>query len=141
MSRPVIYIAGPLSAHTEAQREANCTRAIRAGIDVYHAGGVPFIPHLNHWAGKVAAEDGAELIWQDFMEWDIPILRRCDALIRLPGESKGASVELLVAREFGLACMVVTDWDVWDSAVAGDELEEWIREVQEACQCPANDER
>lgn len=118
--KALIYIAGPLSAPTEKERLENIQRAIDAGLEVYRAGGIPFIPHLNHWAGLRSEANGPALEYPDFLAWDLPVLRRCDGLVRLPGQSTGASIEEAAAREFGLPVFKMS------SLLGPGPLRDWI---------------
>lgn len=136
MPAKLIYIAAPLSADTEEQRLANVDAAIDAGLAVYRAGGVPLIPHLNY---LVQMRRPGALTWSDCMAWDLPVLRRCDGLLRLPGESRGADVEVATAREFG---MPVRTWprpgeilwsneaDCLKTAAEFDWLRDWIASLE-----------
>ena len=47
-----------------------------------------------------AKELGRDLSWEDFMAWDTPWLRACDALF-LIAESRGANMEMEEARRLG----------------------------------------
>lgn len=90
-----IYIAGPLST---GDVFANTNRAISAATELVGAGLVPFVPHLCAlWA---IVRPG--ISYETWMEQDFAWLRRCDALLRLPGESRGADREVALAGELGL---------------------------------------
>ncbi|MHA2210145.1 MAG: hypothetical protein ACXABV_13355, partial [Candidatus Thorarchaeota archaeon] len=83
-----IYVAGPYTADTMEQIEANVQRAIDAGIQIWKKGHFPVIPHLLHWVDLRANEVGIKMDWNDYMLWDAPWLDHCDALYLL-AESKG----------------------------------------------------
>jgi hypothetical protein len=97
--RPLIYIAGGFSADPVAGTRA----AIEAGDACWDAGGCPVIPHLN-------------LLWdlhrpapvETWYERDLHLLARCDALIRLQGESLGSDAEVAFAREHSIPVYVVS---------------------------------
>lgn len=83
-----VYIAGPYSSNpTEGARNA-----IRAGNLIREFGHFPFIPHLTMFWDLLYPRD-----YEDWLEYDLEWLRQCDAMIRLPGASKGADAEALEA--------------------------------------------
>jgi hypothetical protein len=94
MRKPLVYIAAP---YTHPDPAENTHKAIRMADELVRHDFVPFIPHLN-------------LLWHlvsprppDFWyEYDLRILERCDAILRVPGESIGADREVQVARESGI---------------------------------------
>lgn len=92
----LIYIAGPMRAHTARGRLANIRRAIAAGNEVMKRGHIVFVPHLSHWQNEVTPEPFAFWIGIDLL-W----IERCDALLRLPGPSAGADMEAHYARAIG----------------------------------------
>jgi Domain of unknown function (DUF4406) len=93
-----IYIAGPYTSLDEKGHELNTHRAIDAGIAVFKKGHYPYIPHLTHYVDLRAKAAGIELSWSDYIEWDLPWLDICDALLYL-GKSKGADLELERAKK------------------------------------------
>ncbi len=95
-----IYVAGPYTAPTMEQIEANVQRAIDAGIQIWKKGHFPFIPHVLHWVDLRAHELEVPMNWDDYMLWDAPWLDDCDALFLL-AESKGALIEHDRAKEEG----------------------------------------
>lgn len=97
----LIYVAAPYSAPTEAERVENVTRAIQTGLQLAVLGHVPIIPNLTHFVEKVAKNCHLQFSWSDFMNWDLEILERCDALF-LCGRSPGADIEYGAARRKGL---------------------------------------
>jgi len=92
-----IYIAGPYSASTEEDRRANVSAAIAAALEVFRKGHFPYIPHLTHFVDEYAVRSGITLSWNDYIRWDMPWLRACDALLYLRS-SPGADLELDTAR-------------------------------------------
>jgi hypothetical protein len=93
-----IYVAGPYTAPDDDGHEANTQHAIDAGIRVFEKGHYPYIPHLTHYVDLRARRIGAKLSWEDYIKWDTPWLKTCDALLYL-GKSKGADLELELARK------------------------------------------
>lgn len=93
-----IYVAGPYSAPTEAERFANTKRAMDAGVALFRLGHIPFIPHLTHF---VEMHCDPKLSYHDYMNWDEEWLAQCHGLVFL-GQSPGANVELAHAQRLGL---------------------------------------
>lgn len=87
MSR-YVYVAGPYTG----DEEANVARALAAATDLLTAGLYPYVPHLSHYWEAQHAQD-----YETWMGLDFGWVRRCDALLRLPGASKGADREVDLA--------------------------------------------
>ena len=102
-----VYVAGPI---TKGDYPQNIRRAIDAGIELLECGYSPYVPHLDLLMVLVKPMDFDTLI-----EWDKDWLILCDALLRLPGESKGADIEEAFAREnhipvfYSIAALVASD--------------------------------
>jgi len=92
-----IYVAGAYSAPTEQGKLDNSYKAINAGIEVIKKKHIPFVPHLSHWLGTKATEQGISLDWNYWMYYTNVWLHKCDALLYL-NSSKGADIELEVAK-------------------------------------------
>lgn len=89
-----VYVAGPYTAGDVA---SNVRMAIEAADAIAEAGGIPFLPHLSHFWHMHRPHD-----WEFWLEQDLAWLPLCDSIVRLPGESKGADLEMHKAREYGL---------------------------------------
>lgn len=81
-----VYVAGPISV---GDRQAHVAAAIEAAEALWRAGLVPFVPHLACGWDEVHPHP-----WDDWMHYDQAWLALCDALVRLPGESRGADAEV-----------------------------------------------
>ena len=95
MSKPLVYLAAPYAIPDPPE---NTNKVIQIANLLVEDGVVwPLVPHLS-------------LLWHlvtprsvDFWyEYDLVLLARCDALMRLPGKSTGADAELVFAREHGM---------------------------------------
>jgi len=79
------YIAGPYSGSVESN--------IQSAIEVANAcithGISPYCPHLNHYLNRYFSRS-----YDDWMAIDLEWLQRSDAVIRIPGESPGADLEV-----------------------------------------------
>ncbi|MDF1477550.1 DUF4406 domain-containing protein [Leifsonia sp. H3M29-4] len=109
MSKPkLILIAGPYRSGTgddPVLLEANLRRLEEAAWPVFEAGHIPMIgewvalPVLRSAGGTGLADPIAEAIMYPTAE---RLLQHCDAVLRLPGESKGADQDVAIALERGL---------------------------------------
>lgn len=91
--RELVYIAGPYSKPDPC---ANTHQAIIVATRLSDLC-TPLVPHLSHFWHTV--------IPMPYSFWtglDLDYLRRCDALLRLPGESPGADAEVEAALEWGI---------------------------------------
>lgn len=90
--RPVVYISGPI---TIGDPEHNFKQAADAQRELMDAGFSVVNPMLTMQLPY--ADDVAHADW---IANDLPIIRRCDALLRLPGESAGADEEVRHAKQW-----------------------------------------
>ncbi len=108
---PKVYVAGPITS------SGNLTENVRHGISVgnllLNDGVIPFVPHLSELWNYVTVVQYDTWLYYD-KEW----IRSCDALLRLPGKSKGAAREVRWARKLGIP--VFTSYD---------KLMKWVLEV------------
>lgn len=86
-----IYVSGP---YTLGDRTENVRNAMMAGKQLMSRGHHPYIPHLSFFFDLMWPHE-----WDRWMELDLAFLKTCDALIRLPGESKGADREVEFAHD------------------------------------------
>lgn len=111
-----VYIAGPYmgtashdhNGHIEIERnvlqaKAAMIRLVRHGIGV-------FCPHTHSHGFELITPDVPPAFWY---EVDMHFLRACDAVLRLPGESKGADAEVALARELGMPVFDDIDDAIW----------------------------
>lgn len=87
-----IYIAGP---YTNGDTEENVQIAIDMAERLFALGYMPFVPHLNHYWHLRHPRS-----YEHWMQWCCARLSKCDAVLRLEGESEGADDEVALAREF-----------------------------------------
>jgi nucleoside 2-deoxyribosyltransferase len=104
--RPLIYLAGP---YTEPDPVQNTHRMIRIADALLDAGFVPLIPHLTLAWHLVSPKR-----YETWLDYDRQLLCRCDAVLRVPGFSNGATRETQYADELGIP--VIRPW----SADPGD---------------------
>lgn len=85
-----VYISGPI---TLGDRQKNIQQATEAAKQLIDAGHAPLCPHLSCYFPF--ADDVTHQQWLDV---DLPWVSVSDALVRLPGESKGADMEVAHAN-------------------------------------------
>jgi hypothetical protein len=92
----VIYVAGPYQGKTYSEQRINIAHAMKVAELLWLRGWVVICPHAN-----TAWMDGER---QMFLDGDLEILSRCDAIFMLKGwrESEGAKAELDLAKRLGL---------------------------------------
>ena len=88
-----VYIAGPYSSDPVL----GTRNAVAVGDAVRSYGHAPYIPHLNLFWQYLRPHQHDYWLKLDF-EW----LRKCDAVLRLPGESPGADAEEIEAKRLGI---------------------------------------
>ena len=104
----MILIAGPYRSGTGDDPEkmaANLARLERASWPLFAAGHTPMIGEwaaLPIWRAAQGERIGDALYERIFHPVAHRLLERCDAVLRLPGPSKGADEDVKVARERGI---------------------------------------
>jgi nucleoside 2-deoxyribosyltransferase len=92
----LVYIAGPYRAKDNWGIKCNVHRSAELALKVWNLGAAAISPHLNTADFQYAAPDN---VW---LEGDLEILSRCDAVMLLPNwlKSSGtrAEVEFAIAR-------------------------------------------
>jgi Domain of unknown function (DUF4406) len=110
--KPLVYVAGPV---TSAPLE-NTHAALVFGAGLIDTGLVaPVMPHLTCFWQMVTPRS-----YETWLAYDAEILRRCDALLRLPGASPGADREVELARRMQLP--------IFDGPLSRVHLLEWAKE-------------
>lgn len=91
-----VYVAGPIS---KGDMLLNIRAGIVAGVELTKAGFVPYIPHLD-FSARIFDPD--TLDYETILRNDLAWVSRCDAVLRLPGESSGADREVKHAGALGI---------------------------------------
>jgi hypothetical protein len=111
-----VYIAGALS---RGDLLGNLQAADAAFLALLRAGFAPLCPHWSVYLGSVrrngvtylgdvngchamARVDAEGISWETWLEQCLAWVVQADAVLRLPGESRGADVECGAARERGI---------------------------------------
>lgn len=109
----IVYIAGPFrSSNPDGKSNAwgvqqNVMRAMARALEVWRRGHAAVCPHSNTMFFQDA--DGCvDAVWLD---GDIEILRRCDAVLTVEGwrQSKGATKEVELAKRWGKPVLETVD--------------------------------
>lgn len=108
MREVVVYIAGPIS---KGDLYHNIDQAHEAGIALLKSGIPALVPHGSCFWGNRHREreqwgytpevTPCGTTCEDWYGMDLPLVRRCDAVLRLPGESRGADLEVAEAQKLG----------------------------------------
>jgi hypothetical protein len=94
----LIYVAGPFRASGQWQIFQNIRRAEALALQVWQMGAACICPHKNTEYFNGAAPDR---VWLD---GDLEMVRRCDAILCAPGweASSGSLGEVALAKQLGL---------------------------------------
>lgn len=90
----LVYIAGP---YTKPDPCVNVHEHIRVADKVAALGYTPVVPVLSHFWHTMSPHP-----YEFWMKIDLDMLERCDAVIRIPGESSGADREVAHAEAHGI---------------------------------------
>jgi len=89
-----VYIASPYTKGDVAQ---NVRNSLEVADKLREAGFLPFAPLLSHFWHVIFPHE-----YDYWMAMDLEWVVRCDALLRLPGDSAGADKEVAHALENGI---------------------------------------
>jgi len=94
MDKKLIYVAGPLSTGDTIE---NVRVAVGAGAAILDAGHAAYVPHITIlWDWMIPQG------YETWMRLDFEIIKRCDAVLRLPGECPGCVREVRLAEELDI---------------------------------------
>jgi hypothetical protein len=93
--RAVVYVAGP---YTHPDPVSNTRRALEVGTLLLDSGHVaPIVPHLSLFWDLHTPRP-----YRTWLELDLDLISRCDAVLRTPGISAGADIEVQHATAEGI---------------------------------------
>lgn len=118
--KPLVYLAGP---YTAGDTGLHVIRAVKLAEGLYREGFMPYVPHLFHLWHLISPHPIE--FWYQF---DSEMLARCDAVVRLAGESKGADAEVELAIKLDLPVVEVEDVTESEVEEAAVLLRELLRE-------------
>lgn len=90
----VIFVSSP---YTLGDVSENVQRQVEMAHRLMDYGFAPIAPLLSHYLELWRSRP-----WEEWMEVDLELVSRCDALLRLEGESRGADMEVAEARRLGI---------------------------------------
>lgn len=93
MKQFYVYVAGPLSS----DMAMGTHNAVKAAATIFDRGHFPFVPHILILWQLVSPQT-----YEEAMRMCFAWLRKCDALVRLPGHSSGSDREVQLATEIGI---------------------------------------
>lgn len=94
MSGKRVYVSGP---YTLGDVALNVRRATEVADILIKAGHFPYLPHLTHfWHIQHPGP------YQQWMGLDLAWLKVSECIVRIPGESKGADIEVAKAAEWAI---------------------------------------
>jgi hypothetical protein len=89
-----VYIASP---YTKGDVAENVRYSLQVANTIMEWGAIPFAPLLSHFWHLMFPHP-----YEFWMKMDFEWIKRCNCLLRLPGESKGADMEVEFAKENGI---------------------------------------
>lgn len=100
---PYVYLACPIANHgkcTEAEIGKNVKNSIKAQRALMKKGYAVHNPALTWFATKF--DDFSFVSHEQWVDADLSFVDRCDLVVRLAGESKGADREVQFAHKQGI---------------------------------------
>jgi hypothetical protein len=94
MDKKLIYIACP---YTLGDVAVNVHNAIETANQLADAGFIPYVPIWTHFWHLVTPRP-----YEFWTEMDLEFVKKCDAILRIPGESKGADNEIKFANSLNI---------------------------------------
>ncbi len=92
--RKLVYIACPYTLGDVAVNVKNASRVFEY---LANNGVMPFNPILSHFQHMMFPRD-----YNWWLDWDLEFLPKCDAVVRIEGDSKGADKETAYAESLGI---------------------------------------
>ena len=89
----LIYVAGP---YTKPDPVVNTHRMIQIADALLELGVVPIVPHLTMLWHLLCPRP-----YEQWLEYDLQVMNRCDVVLRVPGLSSGADGEVQEANRLG----------------------------------------
>ncbi len=90
----MIYVAAPYTIGDVGQ---NVRRSILACEKLVEMGYTPYNPLLSHFWHMISPHE-----YEYWLAIDFEVIKLCDGILRLPGESAGADQEIEFAKSLGI---------------------------------------
>lgn len=113
MTKPLIYISGPFTSNPTANTHAACKLWESLRRQGYCT------PVCPHWS--IVQDTLAPLSHKEWIDYDLELIARCDAVYRMPGDSVGADMEVDHAEHLRIPVFYTTR-----------DLHEWCNRRTEA---------
>lgn len=92
--KKLVYVAGPLSTGNTMH---NVREAVTAGTWIMQNGHAAYVPHVNVLWDMIQPHE-----YESWIDLCFDMLRRSDAMLRLPGPCPGCEREEALAKELGI---------------------------------------
>jgi len=103
----LIYLAGPITLPDPC---SNTHFAIQIADALVSAGFTPFVPHLSTLWQTVLPHSHS---W--WIEYDLRVIDNCAIVVRIPGPSQGADIEVAYALQHGIPVLFLESDDPQES--------------------------
>ena len=90
----VVYISSP---YTKGDQAINVRNQMVMTDELMTKGFCTITPLYTHFQHMIRPRN-----YEDWMKVDLELVRRCDVVLRLPGESSGADKEVAYAEKLGI---------------------------------------
>lgn len=122
-------MAGPYTRPDPVQNTHAIVRVADALLD---AGFVPLVPHLTLLWHAISPKP-----YQSWLDYDQYLLARCDVILRVPGESQGATQETALAEEQGIPVVYASSAAPSDCVAALTRWHSqcWSADLPVICHC------
>jgi hypothetical protein len=104
-----VYVAGKFRGPDHWTIEQNIRRAEEVALEIWRLGCVPYTPHLETRFFQGVLPDVV------YLRGDLEMLRRCDAVVTVPGweASKGARAEVEQAQTLNIPVWTLDEFRLW----------------------------
>jgi hypothetical protein len=114
MTRPRVYIAGPMSPTRGGgpiEYLRNCNRMIDAARELIKAGLAPFCPAVD-MLYFIGGMDAAQITAEEIKAYSLAWLPACEAVLLMPGwmESVGTRAEAKEAKRLGMQVFTCSEF-------------------------------
>ena len=108
--KPLVYVAGPLTSNNGQGEFKNVHDAVTLCQKIWDLGAIPFVPHLSSFWFLIYPY---QRTYEHWLDYDFNVIRRCNAMFRMPGSSKGADREIDFATGKIPIFYTLTDMAKW----------------------------
>lgn len=95
INKKTVFIACPYTNENRATVNVNVYRCMYASEEIWNSGFIPFFTLLTHFYEQKYFRHR----YEDWMEYTMTWLSKCDIVLRLPGKSSGADREIELAKK------------------------------------------